>query len=74
MTQDGRGLAAVARHDFRKARTIALDAVGGPARGRVVLILAGVLALNGADTGTISATTGNLEQAFHIGNTRSACC
>ncbi len=70
MSQAGRGLAAAARHDFHKARTIALDAVGGPARGRVVLILAAVLALNGADTGTISATTGNLEQAFHIGNTQ----
>ena len=70
MTQAGRGLAAAARHDFHKARTIALDAVGGPARGRVVLVLAAVLALNGADTGTISATTDNLEQAFHIGNTQ----
>jgi hypothetical protein len=68
VTQAGR-LAAV-RHDLHRARTLALDVVGGPARGRVVLILAAVLALNGADTGTISATTGNLEDAFHIGNTQ----
>ncbi len=68
MTQAGRGLAAVARQDIQRAKAIAVDAMGGPARGRVVLILAAVLALNGADTGTISATTGNLEQAFHIGN------
>ncbi len=53
----------------RRARAFALDAVGGPARGRVVLTLAGVLALSGADTGTISATADNLERAFHIGNT-----
>ena len=69
MTQAGR-LAAVARHDLHRARTLAPDVVGGPARGRVVLILAAMLALNGADTGTISATTGNLERAFHIGNTQ----
>jgi predicted MFS family arabinose efflux permease len=36
----------------------------------VVLTLAAVLALNGADTGTISATANNLEKAFGIGNTR----
>ena len=42
---------------------------GGPARARVVLTLAAVLGLEGADTGTISATTGNLERAFHVGNT-----
>ena len=70
MSQAGRGMAGLARQDFHKAKTMALDPVGGPARGRVVLILAAVLSLNGADTGTISATTGNLERAFHIGNTQ----
>lgn len=59
-----------ARQAFHRVRERALDAVGGPARGRVVLILAAVLGLSGADTGTISATTNNLEQAFHIGNTQ----
>jgi Major Facilitator Superfamily len=54
----------------RRARDIAVDAAGGPARARVVLILAAVLALQGADTGTIASTTSNLEQAFHIGNTQ----
>lgn len=58
-----------AHESVRKARTLALDAVGGPARGRVVLALAAVLGLSGADTGAISATTGNLERAFKIGNT-----
>jgi predicted MFS family arabinose efflux permease len=47
-----------------------VDAAGGPARARVVLTLAAVLGLNGADTGTISATTNNLEQAFGVGNTQ----
>jgi MFS family permease len=70
MTRAGGWLAGAARADIRKARAFALDAVGGRARGRVVLMLAAVLGLSGADTGTISATTGNLEQAFHIGNTQ----
>jgi predicted MFS family arabinose efflux permease len=37
---------------------------------RVVLTLAAVLGLSGADTGTVSATAGNLERAFGIGNTQ----
>jgi len=44
------------------------DAAGGPARARVVLTLAAVLGLSGADTGTITATENNLERAFHVGN------
>ena len=46
-----------------------LDAAGGPARARVVLTLAAVLGLSGADTATISATANDLERAFHVGNT-----
>ncbi|PZS37654.1 MAG: MFS transporter, partial [Pseudonocardiales bacterium] len=53
----------------RRLREYVLHAAGGPARARVVLTLAAVLGLEGADTGTISATTGNLERAFHVGNT-----
>jgi predicted MFS family arabinose efflux permease len=59
-----------ARQGAHRVRAVALDAVGGPARGRVVLTLAAVLGLSGADTGTISATTSNLEKAFHVGNTQ----
>jgi MFS family permease len=44
--------------------------VGGPARARVVLVLAGALALQGADVATLSATAGNLRQAFRIGDTQ----
>ena len=62
--------ARTARRAAHRVRAVALDAVGGPARGRVVLTLAAVLGLYGADTGTISATTSNLEKAFHVGNTQ----
>lgn len=51
-------------------RALAVTAAGGPARARVVLTLAAVLGLSGADTGTISSTTDNLERAFHVGNTQ----
>jgi len=36
----------------------------------VALTLAAVLAVSGADTGTVSATTDNLESAFGVGNTQ----
>jgi len=52
----------------RRARGIAVNAAGGPARARVVITLAAVLGLDGADTGTVTATENNLERAFHIGN------
>ena len=58
-----------ARRGVRTLRGFALDVAGGPARARVVLILAAVLGLNGADLATVSAITSNLERAFHIGNT-----
>lgn len=54
-------------------RQSAVALFGGPARARIVLMLAAVLGLNGADTATISAVTSNLERAFHIGNTKSGC-
>jgi MFS family permease len=46
------------------------DAVGGPARRRVVVLLACVLGLQSADTGAIGALAAPLERAFHIGNTQ----
>src|SRR6185437_17020642 len=54
----------------RRVHGLAVRVAGGPARLRVVLTLAAVLGLSGADVGTISATTGNLERAFHVGNTQ----
>jgi predicted MFS family arabinose efflux permease len=65
----GLGISA-ARRAARRVRDFTVDAAGGPARARVVLTLAAVLGLAGADTGTISATSNNLEEAFGIGNTR----
>lgn len=61
--------AGVARRSLRRVRDMVVNAAGGLARARVVLTLAAVLGLSGADTGTISSTTGNLERAFHVGNT-----
>ena len=62
--------AGVARRILRRARTVAADAAGGPARARVALTLAAVLAVNGADIGTVSSTANNLESAFGVGNTQ----
>ena len=47
----------------------AMEQVGGPARTQVVVVLAAVLALDGADKGTVSATASNLKAAFGISNT-----
>jgi predicted MFS family arabinose efflux permease len=53
-----------------RIRAVTVNAAGGPARARVALTLAAVLAVNGADVGTVAATTGNLERAFGVGNTQ----
>lgn len=44
------------------------DRVGGPARLRVIVLLASVLAISSADTGAISAIAPKLETTLHIGN------
>ena len=44
--------------------------LGGPARRRVILLLAGVLALNSADTAAIAAVAVQLESGLHIGNAK----
>jgi MFS family permease len=43
--------------------------VGGPARARVIVLFALVLALNGADASTIGAVAPQLESSLHINNT-----
>lgn len=48
------------------------DALGGPARRRVVVLLACVLGLNGADLGTIGAIGAPLERSLKIGNAELA--
>src|SRR5579875_415693 len=52
----------------RRVRGLAVRAAGGPSGFRVVVTLAAVLGLSGADTGTISSTTSELERAFGVGN------
>lgn len=44
--------------------------LGGPARTRVVMLLACVLALDAADMATVGAIAGPLEHALDIGNTQ----
>jgi predicted MFS family arabinose efflux permease len=43
---------------------------GGPERLQVIVVLAAVIALDGADKGTVSATATNIKHAFHVGNTQ----
>jgi predicted MFS family arabinose efflux permease len=50
------------------ARGRVIDAVGGPARARVITLFACVLALSSADTSTIGSVAPQLEQSLHIGN------
>jgi MFS family permease len=45
-----------------------VEAVGGPARARVITVLACVLALNSADTSTIGAVAPQLHHSLHIDN------
>ncbi|WP_164992443.1 MFS transporter [Streptomyces sp. L2] len=47
-----------------------VEALGGAARARVVLVLGAALGLDGADEGTLSTMAGPLKAAFHIGNTQ----
>lgn len=44
------------------------DIAGGPARTRVIVLLAAVMALESADAGTLGAVAAQLERVFHIGN------
>ncbi len=62
MTGGGRGRTGAAAW--------AADRVGGRARLRVVVLLAAVLGLQGADTGTVGSMAVPLSRAFGIGNTR----
>src|SRR5437588_748713 len=46
------------------------DAVGGPARARVIVLLACVLGVNSADFGTVGAVASQLEASLHLSNTK----
>jgi MFS family permease len=60
---------AAARSRGAAARRQLNTAVGGPARVRVVLLLACVLALASADTATVGAAAGPLRRALGVSNT-----
>jgi MFS family permease len=54
----------------RLVRGEVVKRVGGPARARVIVMFALVLALNGADNSTVGAVAPQLQQALHIGPTK----
>lgn len=51
------------------AKSRIAEALGGPARAQVILVLGGVLGLDTADKATVSAVSDQLKAAFHLGNT-----
>ena len=53
-----------------RARGRVVQAVGGPARARVIVLFGGVLALSSAQIATVGAVAPELEQSLHIGNTK----
>jgi MFS family permease len=53
----------------RAVRGEVVKRVGGPARARVIVLFALVLALNGADASTVGAIAPQLESSLHINNT-----
>jgi predicted MFS family arabinose efflux permease len=55
-------------HLARRAGNKLTDVLGGPARRRVVVLLASVLAMDSADKGAVGALAPQLERQFHIGN------
>ncbi len=54
----------------RQIRGEVVRRVGGAARARVIVLFGLVLALNGADSATISAISPQLQVALHIGTTK----
>ncbi|MFY9809408.1 MAG: MFS transporter [Pseudonocardiaceae bacterium] len=54
------------RHDVRDRIE---QTAGGPARLRVILLLAGVLGLSTADSATVGAIAAELERSLHLSNT-----
>lgn len=63
------GAAGAARTpDAGRLRQAVEARAGGPARSRVVVVFAGVLALNTADLATVGAVAGELRADLHISN------
>ena len=63
-------LARLVRWMWRRLRGRVQAAVGGPARTRVVVLFAGVLALSSAQISTIGAVAPQLESSLHLDNTK----
>jgi MFS family permease len=61
-------LGRLARWIARAVRGEVVRRVGGPARARVIVLFAAVLALNGADAATVGAIAPQLESSLHINN------
>jgi MFS family permease len=62
-------LGRFARSVARLIRGEVVKRTGGPARARVIVLFALVLALNGADASTVGAIAPQLEASLHINNT-----
>ncbi|HVC29782.1 MAG TPA: MFS transporter, partial [Steroidobacteraceae bacterium] len=54
---------------LESAKEKAISVAGGPARLQIIAVLAAILAVEASDLGTVSAVSGQLEGAFHLGNT-----
>jgi MFS family permease len=54
---------------IESAKHRVISVAGGPARLQIITVLAAILALEASDLGTVSAVSGELESAFHLGNT-----
>jgi MFS family permease len=59
---------SIVRWLARHIRGQVVSRVGGPARARVIVLFAVVLALNGADTATVGAMAPQLKASLHIGD------
>ena len=54
---------------LQAAKERVVSVAGGPARLQIIAVLAAVLAVEASDLGTVSAVSGQLKGAFHLGNT-----
>jgi MFS family permease len=63
-------LLRAARWLARLVRGQVVELVGGPARARVIVLFASVLALSSAQIATVGAVAPQLERSLHIGNAK----
>src|SRR5205823_6657473 len=70
VAETGGALGRFMRWLGRLMRGEVVKRVGGPARARVIVMFAAVLALNGADTATVGSVAPQLERSLHIGDAK----